>query len=170
MLACLDVDYRTDGSAVAACVAFDDWTSARASATYAVRIASVEEYQPGEFYRRELPCLLRVLESAAGPFEVILVDSYVTLDPSGKPGLGQRLYEALGRTTSVVGVAKTRFATASMAIPVLRGTSQNPLWVTAVGLDAKEAAGKVAIMAGAHRIPTLLRQVDRLARDASPAT
>ena len=168
MLACLDVDYRTDGSAVAACVTFDDWSSAQASATRAVRVAFVEAYRPGEFYRRKLPCLLRVLEDAPGPFEVIVVDSYVTLDAAGTPGLGQRLYEALGRTIPVVGVAKTRFATASMAIPVLRGTSRNPLWVTSVGLDPGEAARKVTAMDGAHRIPTLLRQVDRLARDAQP--
>lgn len=40
----------------------------------------IAPYQPGEFYRRELPCLLAVL--ACGPVaEVIVVDGYVWLGP-----------------------------------------------------------------------------------------
>src|SRR6185436_8735539 len=156
-----------DGSAVAACVVFAAWTSDRVVATHVARIAQVAHaYEPGELYRRELPCLLRVLADVTVPLDVVVVDAYVTLDPAGRPGLGARLYEALGRTVAVVGVAKTRYAAATTAIPILRGTSQSPLWITAAGMDASVAADHVRSMHGPHRIPTLLREVDQLARQA----
>lgn len=84
---------------------------------------------------------------------------------SGEPGLGAHLYEALGRHTPVIGVAKTSSAGSSFAVPVLRGTSQVPLYITAAGLPAEEAATYVKRMHGAYRIPTFLKRVDRLCRD-----
>ncbi len=164
MLACLDVDYRPDGSAVAACLGFDAWTSERASSEWIARVAVVAPYEPGALYRRELPCLLAVLEEARRAFEIVVVDAYVTLDASGAPGLGARLHAELGGRSIVVGVAKTSYATASTAIPVLRGTSTRPLFVSAAGMEAAVAAARVAEMHGASRIPTLLREVDRAAR------
>jgi deoxyribonuclease V len=67
----------------------------------------------------------------------------------------------------VVGVAKTRFAGAGgSAVPICRGGSRSPLYITAAGADAIDAAGWVAAMHGPHRVPTLLKRVDRLARTA----
>jgi deoxyribonuclease V len=63
-------------------------------------------------------------------------------------------------------VAKTRFEGATLALPVLRGNSKHPLWVSAAGMGADEAAALVAAMAGGFRLPTLLKRVDRLCRDA----
>jgi deoxyribonuclease V len=123
-------------------------------------------YEPGELYRRELPCLLRVLEEVTVPLDVVVVDAFVTLDPAGRPGLGARLYESLRRTVAVVGVAKTRYAAATTAIPILRGTSQSPPWITAAGMDASVTADHVRSMHGPHRIPTLLRRVDQLGRQS----
>ncbi|MFO0613550.1 MAG: endonuclease V [Polyangiaceae bacterium] len=165
MLACVDVDYRDDGSAVAACVGFDEWTSDRPANEWIARLDRVEPYVPGALYRRELPCLLAVLARAGRPFDAVVVDAYVTLDDRGAPGLGAHLHAALGGATPVVGVAGTPFATAR-AIPVLRGTGKQPLWVTTLGVDAAITAERVRAMHGAARIPTLLRAVDRLARTA----
>ncbi|PKN30756.1 MAG: endonuclease V, partial [Deltaproteobacteria bacterium HGW-Deltaproteobacteria-21] len=47
---------------------------------------------------------------------------------------------------------------------VFRGRSKSPLYVTAAGMDPSEAAGHIRSMHGGHRIPTLLKQVDRLSR------
>ena len=77
-------------------------------------------------------------------------------------GLGRHLFEALGGRIRVVGVAKRAFA-GGLGIPVQRGTSQQPLWVTATS-DPDGAAQSVAQMAGEHRIPMLLKAVDRSAR------
>jgi deoxyribonuclease V len=64
----------------------------------------------------------------------------------------------------VIGVAKTAFGTATHAIPVLRGTSARPLYVTAAGMSRADAAELVRQMAGRYRLPDALRRVDTLAR------
>ncbi len=64
----------------------------------------------------------------------------------------------------VVGVAKSRFLSATDAVPVYRGNSRSPLYVTAAGVSAEEAAGWVAGMHGDYRVPSMLRRVDQLAR------
>ena len=166
MFACVDVDYRSDGSAFAACVMFEAWSAEHPAHVMVVRIDAVEPYEPGEFYRRELPCLLRVIAEVPVVLDAVLVDGYVTLDPAGRPGLGAHLHEALGCAIPVIGVAKTRYRAATMAIPVLRGKSRVPLWITAARIDAALGASHVRSMHGRHRIPTLLGLVDRLAREA----
>jgi deoxyribonuclease V len=171
MLACVDVDYR-DPEAFAACVLFRAWPDERPAGEHVERIARVEPYQPGQFYKRELPCLLAVLRgrgaNGAGreALEVVVVDGYVWLRDETSPGLGGHLYEALGRAVPVIGVTKTRFASARAARAVLRGDSRRPLYVTAAGLDVEEAARCVQRMHGAHRVPTLLKRVDLLCRGA----
>jgi deoxyribonuclease V len=165
MIACVDVDYRKTG-AVAACVLFRAWSDGVSAAERIERIPHVEEYVPGQFYRRELPCLLAVLGGLTEAPEIVVVDSYVWLDGAGKPGLGAHLYEALKRTTPVIGVAKTRFASCTIARGVCRGDSHRPLFVTAAGIDVEEAAGHVAKMHGPFRIPTLLKRVDELCRSS----
>jgi len=165
MIACVDVDYRGDG-AVAACVLLRDWPDAQSAAEHVHPVDRVEPYQPGQFYKREMPCLLAVLKDVTEPLKVIVVDGYVWLADESTPGLGAHLYEALGKAIPVVGVAKTRFASARAARPVLRGDSQRPLFVTAAGMDVEAAVEHVRAMHGEFRIPTLLRRVDCLCRNS----
>jgi len=162
MIACVDVGYH-DTHATAACVVFAAWTDETPLSTLAVRIETVEPYEPGQFYRRELPCLLRVLADVTVPLDTIIVDGFVWLG-TDEPGLGAHLHEALDRRVSVVGVAKTSYAGNTVAVEILRGISQNPLYVTAVGIEPAVAAEHVRTMHGEHRIPTLLGHVDRLSR------
>jgi len=166
LLACLDVDYRAEGIAVAAGVWFRGWTAEREETQAIAGFSEVAPYEPGAFYRRELPCLLGVLRN--GPqADLIIVDGYVTLAP-GHPGLGVHLHEALERKVPVVGVAKTRYHSATDAIEVRRGQSESPLFVTAIGIEAPAAAEEVLRMHGPYRVPTLLRNVDQLARHGMP--
>lgn len=167
MLVAVDVDYRPTGARAAA-VSFVDFGDAAPSGELVASIERVEPYEPGRLFLRELPCLLAVLARIEQPLACVLVDGYVWLGArtGERPGLGAHLWDALGRRVPVVGVAKTPFAGATAAIAVMRGRSARPLWVTAAGMDAARAAESVARMHGAHRIPTLLRRADRLARDA----
>lgn len=165
LLACVDVDYRA-GMAVAAGLWFRGWTAGQHEAQAVAGFSGVAGYEPGEFYRRELPCLLGVLQD--GPrADIVIVDGYVSLG-QGHPGLGAHLHEALDRKVPVVGVAKTAYRSATEAIEVRRGQSTAPLFVTAVGIDAALAAKAVAQMHGPYRVPALLRAVDQLARHAVP--
>jgi deoxyribonuclease V len=167
MKACVDVDYHGD-DAVAACVQFHAWTDKVSVGQHVVHIRGVEEYIPGQFFRRELPCLLAVLGRVTESLELVVVDGYVWLGDDDRPGLGAHLYEALDRRIAVVGVAKTRFAGARSAVEVVRGESATrPLFVTTAGFEVATAARCVSLMHGKHRIPTLMRQVDRLCREAN---
>jgi deoxyribonuclease V len=164
VIVALDVDYGARLTRVAF-VGFDDWGDERAAregtATYPPAPAP---YASGQFFRRELGYLLTTLRDAVDVApSLIVVDGYTWLGV-GKPGLGAHLYEHLERKIPVVGVAKRSFRDNTLAIPVLRGTSKQPLFVTAAGIDAAAMAAEVSRMAGAHRIPVLLKRVDRLAR------
>lgn len=132
----------------------------------AVTVPEVQPYMSGAFYLRELPPLRAVLEAVksggAERLGMIIVDGYVDLDPDGRPGLGARVHDEFG--VPVIGVAKTAFATATHAVPVRRGQSVRPLFVTAAGITLAEAATLVGEMAGRHRVPDALRQADALAR------
>ena len=164
MIACVDVDYRDSAGAVAAAVVIERWDDEHPLTETTARIATIVDYEPGAFYLRELPCLLEVLSSLSD-IDTVVIDGYVWL-AKDRPGLGARLFEALGRSKVVIGVAKTSFHDNDAAIEVARGASARPLYVTAEGIDVTRAADDVRRMHGAHRIPTILKRVDRLARDS----
>lgn len=166
MIAFLDVGYRTTG-ARAACVLANNWNDDSAIGSYVVDMASVEAYEPGQFFRRELPCLMEVLRLLPLQPAAVVIDGYVWLASKERPGLGAHLYEALGRKIPVIGVAKTAFAgveASEEVIKVLRGNSRRPLFVTAVGLDLEQAAKWVKTMSGMYRVPALISAADRLSR------
>lgn len=163
MFACVDVGYDLM-TARAACVSFERWKDACASAEYVFATGDVRPYVPGEFYKRELPCVLAVLERLPTQPDLVVVDGYVWLDDRDRMGLGGHLFESLGEMIPVIGVAKTRFATATSAIEVFRGSSRRPLLITAVGIDQDEAANCISRMHGENRIPTLLKRADQLSR------
>ena len=163
MIACLDVHYHEPG-ARAACVLFDAWADATPSAELVRTTESVAAYQPGQFYLRELPCLLHLMEDLSDIPEIIVIDGYVWVGDQHEPGLGAHLYEALGRGSAVIGVAKSRYRPVASAREVFRGSSAKPLYVTAAGIDVTQAARHVLEMHGKHRIPTLLKRVDSLSR------
>ena len=68
----------------------------------------------------------------------------------------------------MIGVAKSRFRTATHAVPVLRGSSARPLFVTAAGMPTADAADLVRDMTGRDRLPDALRRADSLARTGPP--
>jgi deoxyribonuclease V len=165
MIAAVDVWYSGTG-ATAGGVLFTHWTSEQPARELREFIERVKPYEPGSFYKRELPCLLKLLEPVKDRVEAVIVDGYVWLGPENRPGLGAHLYEALGKKVTVIGVAKSMFRGATNAKAVLRGRSRRPLYVTAAGKDSVIAAKNIQGMHGPHRIPTLLKRVDQLCRSA----
>jgi deoxyribonuclease V len=163
MFAAVDVDYDQT-NARAACVLFREWTDEHAAFEHVLSATNVAPYEPGAFYRRELPVLQSVLAVAPHQFHTVIVDGYVWLDREHeRAGLGAHLHAALDGRVAVIGVAKTKFEGAP-ATDVLRGSSLRPLYVTSVGTDHASAVSGVRSMHGAYRMPTLLRRVDALAR------
>jgi deoxyribonuclease V len=128
-------------------------------------VIGVRPCQSGQFFRRERPCLLAVLRKLP-PVAAVVVDGYVWLDGVSVAGLGAQLYQALASTVAVIGVAKTLFAGVEAAVEVVRARSARPLFITAAGMSAQRAGEHVRSMHGPYRIPTLLKRVDRLCRQA----
>jgi deoxyribonuclease V len=160
----VDVDYRTD-CVVTACIGFAAWGDATAEVEWVgAEHGAAAPYEPGQFYRRELPYLVRAVAAVktVRAVDAVVVDAHAWLD-EGRPGLGAHLATALGAGAVVVGIAKTRYR-GGAGLPVLRGQSQTPLWVSAVGMGAAAAAELVRAMAGPFRLPALLARVDGLAR------
>jgi hypothetical protein len=69
----------------------------------------------------------------------------------------------------VIGMAKSRFRTATHAVPVLRGSPVRPLFVTSSGMPAADAAALVRRVAGRYWRPDALRRAGTLARTGPPA-
>jgi deoxyribonuclease V len=166
MLVAVDVQYAAP-AVVTVAVGFADWSDPT-SMLECVRRAAVTPapYEPGAFYKRELSFLVEAVTVVQRHHPVEVVSSMVTcgyerVNPYLGRGCTKRSAE---RRSSVVGVAKVAFAEGS-AVPVLRGSSSRPLFVSAAGINTHEAAELIRGMHGPHRLPTLLKRADRLARE-----
>lgn len=166
MILAIDVHYSVNGS-TAAGVGFANWESSTPLQTYVSSLSSVVEYIPGQFYQRELPCILNLLREHALNPRLILVDGYVFLDGKSRPGLGKYLFDALGEQVPIVGIAKTAFSGIDQEFQVVRGNSIRPLFVTCVGVELAFAKTCVQKMQGSYRIPSMLKAADQLCRHKS---
>lgn len=166
MILAVDVQYKGNKGFVSG-VLFEDWSADTPRASHAYVHHGVAEYVPGEFYKRELPCILGLLQQVKPLPEYIVIDGFVFLDGASRPGLGKHLYDELQGQSTVIGVAKTSFASMTEAHKVFRGDSQRPLYVTCAGEALAEAQARIAMMHGPHRIPTLLKLADQMCRQAA---
>jgi deoxyribonuclease V len=162
-----DVHYLRSGGARAAAVIAGDAAFSAVQAEWTVLVPAALPYQPGQFFLRELPPLRAVLAPVRN-LGLLVIDGYVDLDPDGRPGLGAHAHAAFG--VPVIGLAKTRFRTASHAVEVLRGNSARPLFVTAAGMPLAQAAELTRQMAGPFRLPDAMRRADFLARTGRQRT
>jgi len=159
----IDVQYQEDSAYIAG-VLFDSWGSEEPSAEYVSYLYNVEEYQPGSFYKRELPCILKLLKEHLVQPNTILIDGYVYLDGTSKAGLGKHLYDALEQKIEIIGIAKKSFFDIDQSHAVYRGISTKPLYITSTG-DLENAKHNIVSMFGGSRIPVLLKRADQLCRE-----
>ena len=158
----VDTAYSSE-KAITAGALIHEWNQAAADDEFITETSVPFEYLPGQFYRRELPCILNLLREVAWRPDLIIIDGYVLLAENTK-GLGQHLYEALGGTIQVIGVAKNPCTGNKASLPIYRGLSKRPLFVSSAGMSLMEAAAHIKSMAGRHRIPAILKAVDSLSK------
>lgn len=166
MILAFDTYYDND-KAKTVCLSFEGWNKEDGFLMHSETIPQVEEYVSGEFYRRELSCILSLLfKLDLKNVDLIIVDGFVFLDDESKLGLGAHLFYALDKAIPVIGVAKRDFATIEKNKQKLcRGKSKNPLFITSIGIELEMAAQKIEEMKGEYRIPTLLKELDRLTKE-----
>lgn len=163
----LAIAVHFDGAqAQAAAVAFDAWDAPEAARTYLSRIAQVGKAPRGALDLRGLPCVMQLLREHRLEPELILIDGLVHLDAQETPGLGQHLFHALGGVTPVIGVSTTGRPDLPAQFEVMREEEARPLIVTCAGVDIGAAKVRVRAMHGRKRVPTLMKLVARLARNA----
>lgn len=163
MILAVDVTY-SDEDAVVAGVLFQDWRDEAPEKELISRYPHPASYQPGEFYKRELPCILQLIKEHSLQPDCIVVDGFVYLDGHDRPGLGKHLFDALGGKVMVIGVAKSSFKGIGTEFELCRGGSLRPLFVTAVGVALDQAKEFILSMQGRYRIPTLLKRADQLSK------
>ncbi len=163
----IDVHYRQKNAKIVA-VIFEDWADEVAKQFIVKYMDVAEEYVPGQFYKRELPCILEILKQVdLKRFDCVIVDGFVYLDDQLSPGLGAHLYHQLKEKIPVIGVAKSNFLkNKKCSVEVLRGESVRPLFVTAAGMDLSKAAKAIKGMHGEFRMPALLQQLDTQTKEA----
>ncbi len=154
--------YYIEDKAKAVAVAFNNWTDATPLEIYSEIIEGIAPYEPGSFYKREMPCVLSLLKTIpTEKVECIVVDGFVQLNDDGKPGLGAHLYEALEQKYPIIGVAKSGFHNNKKHVrELLRGESKKPLYISSIGFPLEEAYSYIQSMHGEFRMPTLLQLLD----------
>lgn len=158
----VDVDYsEAEDYAVAAGVLIQDWDSTEC-AVVTVAHQGVAPYEPGAFYKRELPCILHLLKYVNVKLGCIVVDGYVYLGHDQHDGLGAMLHHQT--SIPVIGVAKTHFDGTPADAFLTRNNTTKPLYVTAIGGDPTAARDCIRDMAGDFRIPGMLKYVDHICR------
>ncbi len=161
MILAFDTYYYRD-KAKTVCVEFSDWADDKPESVCSEITEGISEYEPGSFYKRELPCILSLLNKKdLSNVDLIIVDGFVILDDSGKPGLGGHLFEALDKKIPVIGVAKSKFHSNHNNVKELvRGESKKPLYISAIGVVLESAFNHIKNMHGNYRMPTLLQILD----------
>ncbi|MFD0992576.1 endonuclease V [Tenacibaculum geojense] len=166
MIYCFDT-YYFDNKAQTSCIGISDWSSNEVQFELSETISGVQEYESGSFYKRELPCLISILNliELNPEIDTIVIDGFVILDDDGKLGLGGYLFDHLNSLIPVIGVAKNNFAKINkLAKKVYRGESKKPLYITAKGIDLELASDRINQMHGNYRLPTILKLVDNHCR------
>ncbi len=157
----IDVSYQNNKAKVVGGF-FENWNDEQFLKINENTVNEIQEYIPGEFYKRELPCILEFLnEFDLNGIEFIIIDGFTYLNDNYKKGLGAYLFENLNKTIPIIGVAKSKFYdNTKNVIEIFRGESKNPLYVSSIGLDLLKAATLIKNMHGNHRLPHLIKLVD----------
>jgi deoxyribonuclease V len=156
----VDVPYLSTGAARAAAVLAADTAFAHVPTGRTAAVPRVAPCRPGQSHLREFPPLRAVPPGLSG-LGLLAAGGYAGLDPDGRPGPGAHVHAGSG--IPVTGAARSRFRTATHAVPVQRGTSVSPLSATAAGIPAAHAAdfgpahGRQVLAVPLCRADTLMR-------------
>ena len=163
MILAIDVYYE-EKVAISVAVLFD-WEDSLPKEVKIEETSDFGEYVPGEFYKRELPCIQSLMKKIdIKNIELLIVDGHVYTD-NKTYGLGGYTWEALSKKIPIIGVAKRPFYSNKETIKeVYRGESKHPLYISSIGIELDKAAELIQNMKGEYRIPTILKELDKLTK------
>lgn len=157
----IDVSYQSNKAKVVSGF-FENWEDEQLLKMTEKIVNNIQEYIPGEFYKRELPCIIEFLnEYDLKELEFIIIDGFTFLNDDNKKGLGAYLFENLNKNIPIIGIAKTKFHNNTKnVIEIFRGESKKPLYISSIGFDVIKAAASIKKMHGNFRLPHLVKLVD----------
>lgn len=165
MVVVIDADYNeeTREGHVAGIVAKDILAEQEEYVVTAI-VTEVEDYIPGQFYRRELQSVEAIIcQIKLEDIEMIVVDGYAD-SGTEEHALGTYVYEKYN--IPVIGIGKNKYDRCVLEnLEVYRGESRKALYVTSKGLDNEQAKTFVKKMAGQYRLPYLVKFADNCARN-----
>jgi deoxyribonuclease V len=164
MILAIDV-YYIDDTAKSVGVLFD-WNDAQPQEVIIDIKKGVAAYIPGEFYKRELPCIEALLKKIPlEKVETIIIDGHIYVDDSLQYGLGGYVWELLAKKIPIIGVAKNAFhSNKSSVVALYRGESKKPLYVSTIGIEIATAVTNLQKMHGDFRIPSILKELDTITK------
>jgi deoxyinosine 3'endonuclease (endonuclease V) len=165
----IDTFYESDTKAFTVGVLFNSWQDKVPSSIISVISENnFGPYIPGQFYKRELPCILDLLKKVdLSKIDFIILDGFLRLknaDGSIHDGLGLHLRKKLNIPhIKLIGVAKSLYCKCDdISIKVYRNKEVvNPLFVQGEGISDQLAADLIRSMDGNYRLPTLLKILDK---------
>ena len=164
MILIVDVYYKKDKACVCA-IEIESFENERIKNRYISSCKDFNKYEPGKFYKRELPCILQILNRYKLNPKIVIIDGYVYLDGYRKKGLGGYLYDELNKDVKIIGVAKSRYYLISDEFAIYRRNSKKPLYITSAGIEIEKAKNLIKNMRGDYRIPDLLKIADRCSKE-----
>jgi deoxyribonuclease V len=172
-------------------VIFNEWTDDSPEKIITSWLSSDKygPYIPGEFYKRELPCIMNLLDKVPDilDYDAIILDGLARLpiinESDPVEGLGVHLEKALDEKypnfrnnnphdkdkiygPAIIGVAKSPFSGCdkdSGIVKLYRGQAKTPLYINTTWFkeSASKAGENIKSMAGDYRIPKLLKILDK---------
>ena len=162
--------YYTEENAYTVGVFFSQWDDVEPLKI----IKRITKPVPGEFYKRELPCIMDLLGGVDfDSLSTVIVDGFIRIEKDGVlvPGLGEHLYDEIKDwNISIIGVAKSKFdGCEKWSVPIIRKAGSKPLYVQGIGRYTDEmAASLIKGMSGPNKLPTLLHLLDRETKTMIP--
>lgn len=179
MILITDVCYdEQNNSAHIGGITFSDWTSDDVIDKFEIDKTGIDaEYIPGEFYKREMPCLIKlwnsIPEDVKKNISTVIVDGFYDIWDC-RPGMGHHFKDWLSENgysnIEVVGIAKTKCReTNKFTLPVYRTKeSKESKWRGAIWVNGsnknEDYVKRVMSMAGKFRIPSIVKKVDHVSR------
>lgn len=159
----IDTYYRSEQEAYTVGIIFEEWDDKKPLSIVDDVNETFDRYIPGEFYKRELPCILRILNKInILEFDSIILDGYIDLkDNEGniKPGLGRRLCSKINihDDLDIIGIAKSLYCrTDEISYKLVRNSSK-ALYCQSLRGNSLDF---LKYLDGDYRIPTLLKLLD----------
>ena len=89
MILAIDVKYNEEEPTAKAVGVLFNWMGEMPERTIVKEVQNIHKYIPGQFYKRELPCILEILKDVdLNDIEAIIVDGHVYIDNEKSYGLG----------------------------------------------------------------------------------